>query len=221
MEAYALVGNLLLKNGGSIPVEWASMLKKQCRYVSDCRGAFGEVVVFGDDDEEKSWIWSGKGADRYAYILQFMSTLLDERYDAMEQTDETLHWLFDESEIGGARIGKPLYDNAHNACYREATPFSRVATGAFLSGSTMLPRALEALPLTVIRYCPELAKSLWTGVRLLSSTLAHISTIAICPCRDGLRRRTSNHNTVCADGKDQSEMLGAFTVGPKRQTASC
>ena len=212
MEAYALVGNLLLKNGGSIPVEWASMLNKQCRYVSDCRGAFGEVVVFGDDDEGKILDLVGKGADRYAYILQFMSTLLDERYDAMEQTDETLHWLFDESEIGGAKR-KPLYDNAHNACYREGgNTILKSRDGRILIGIDHA--ALGFGSIAAHGHADALSFQMFVdGSPVFIDPGTYIYHCNL-PMRNSLRK-TSNHNTVCADGKDQSEMLGAFLWGRK------
>lgn len=212
MEAYALMAYFLVKNGEAIPGSWIPLLKKQCEYVSNCRGAYGEVVVFGDDDEGKILDLVGKGSDRYAFILQFFSCLLDERFDPMAQIDETIKWLFSEDTTEESRK-KPLYDNSHSVCYPEGgNSILKSRDGKILIGFDHA--ALGFGNIAAHGHADALSFQLFfEGKPILIDPGTYIYHCNL-PMRNQLRK-TCNHNTVTINGKDQSQMLGAFLWGKK------
>lgn len=214
MEAYALVAYFLIKNEDTIPASWIPMLKKQCEYVSNCRGTYGEVIVFGDDDEGKIIDLVGKGSDRYAYILQFFSCLLDERFDSMDQIDETIRWLFSEDAIEEARE-KPLYDNSHSVCYAEGgNTILKSHDGRVLVGIDHA--ALGFGNIAAHGHADALSFQLFfEGKPVLIDPGTYVYHCDL-PMRNQLRK-TCNHNTVSINGNDQSQMLGAFLWGKKAE----
>ena len=214
MEAYALVVRLLRANGKEIPPAWASMLRKQSRFVAACRGNFGEVVVFGDDDEGKILDLAGRGTDRYAYILQFASCLLDEKYLEMLDIDETLRWLFSSDEIAAAGR-KPLYDSTKSACYQEGgNTILKSRDGCVLIGIDHA--ALGFGSIAAHGHADALSFQVFFDGRPLFVDPGTYVYHCNRKMRDELRR-TRSHNTVCIDGKDQSEMLGAFLWGKRAE----
>lgn len=212
MEAYALMAYFLVNNGESIPDSWTLMLKRQCEYVSNCRGKHGEVVVFGDDDEGKILDLVGKGSNRYAFVLQFFGCLLDERFDPMEQIEETIKWLFSKEIIEESKK-KPLYDNSHSVCYPEGgNSILKSRDGKILIGFDHA--ALGFGNIAAHGHADALSFQLFfEGEPVLIDPGTYIYHCNL-PMRNQLRK-TCNHNTVTINGKDQSQMLGAFLWGKK------
>lgn len=212
MEAYALVMHTLQTNGIEIPETWAPLLEKQAEYVSDCCGRYGETVVFGDDDEGKIIDLVGIGANRYKYTLQLMSCLLNERYDSMESLDETICWLFNEKAIAAAKA-KPLYNSTKSVCYKEGgNTILKSKDGRILIGIDHA--ALGFGSIAAHGHADALSFQMYIDGKPVfvdpGTYIYHCNK----PTRDELRK-TCNHNTVCINGKDQSEMLGAFLWGKK------
>lgn len=215
MEAYALIMNLMKKNSIAVPAQWVRALRKQCEFVSDCQGKHGETIVFGDDDDGKILDLTGKETDRYAYILQFLSCLLDMRFDSMDCVDETVSWLFSLEEIEQAKK-KPLYDNSKHAIYREGgytilkSPDERVLIGIDhgLLGFGSIAAHGHADALSFQMFVDGNPVLIDPGTYVYHCNL---------PLRNAFRK-TESHNTVVVDGKDQSEILGPFLWGKKAKS---
>lgn len=213
MEAMGLMMRLLIKNGITVPASWRLMLSKMSRYVSDCRGDYGETIVFGDDDEGKILDLQGGEIDHYRYVLGMMSILLDERYTDLEPLPcETLRWLFTSEEIDAAEK-KERYISPQYCFYREGgntilrsrdrKVLIGIDHGALGFGNIAAHGHADALSFQLF----------YEGRPVFIDPGTYIYH-----CDLGSRnefRRTRNHNTVCIDGKDQSEMLGAFLWGRK------
>ena len=108
MEAMGLMMRLLVKNKISVPKNWKPTLKKMCSYMADCMGDYGEMMVFGDDDEGKILDLQG-GFNHYQYVLGLFSFLLDEQYINLHKVgNENLNWLFSTEDCNIA-LSKSLY----------------------------------------------------------------------------------------------------------------
>lgn len=212
MEAYGLLMNLLKKNDLPVPSSWVPALKKQCQFVSDCRGKHGEVVVFGDDDEGKILDLVGRDTDRYAYVLQLFSCLLDTRFDEMKSADETISWLFTDEEIQSV-CNKSQYDNTHNTCYKEGgNTILKSQDGRILIGIDHADLGFGSI--AAHGHADALSFQMFVDgkpVFIDPGTFIYHCNLSM---RNKLRK-TISHNTVCIDNKDQSEMLGAFLWGRK------
>lgn len=95
MEAYGIFWLTLEKNGITVPASWKQYLTAMSKYLADCCGNYGEVVIFGDNDEGKILDLQGKVDDYYRYVLQLMGTLLEQRYTD-EPLIENMEWLLME-----------------------------------------------------------------------------------------------------------------------------
>lgn len=85
--------------------------------MADCMGDYGEMVVFGDDDEGKILDLQG-GFDHYQYVLGLFSFLLDEQYINLHKVgNENLNWLF-STEDCNIVLSKSLYQVPLDACYK-------------------------------------------------------------------------------------------------------
>ena len=225
MEAMGLTLRLLKKNGLAVPAPWPDMLDKMGRYVADCLGDYGEIVVFGDDDEGKILDLAGiSGPDaaydhtgHYRYVLGMLSVLLNRQYTDVKKLDcETLRWLFTEEEQAAAGQ-KERYVSPQYACYREGgVTILRSADrklligidhGALGFGSICAHGHADALSFQVF----------YEGKPLLIDPGTYIYHCDL-QSRNAFRE-TKNHNTVCVDGRNQSEMLGPFLWGSKASAA--
>ena len=211
MEAMGLMMRLLKKNDIHVPDAWAPMLEKMCTYVADCMGDYGEVIVFGDDDEGKLLDLEGGEIDRYQYVLSVMSCLLSQRYVSSIDS-ETVRWLFTEEEQDNT-MRKERYISPLCCCYKEGgntilrSTDRRVLLGidhaALGYGSIAAHGHADALSFQM--YVDGEPVFVDPGTYIYHCDLESRNAF----------RRTENHNTVCVDGKDQSEMLGAFLWGKK------
>ncbi len=225
MEAMGLMLRLLKKNSLAVPASWPDMLDKMCRYVADCMGDYGEIVVFGDDDEGKILDLAGiSGPDavydhtcHYRYVLGMLSLLLDRQYTDIKKLDcETLRWLFTGDEWERA-AGKEKYIPPQYCCYRQG-------------GNTILRSADRKLLIGVDHAALGFGSICAHGHADALSFQAYYAGAPVfidpgtgiyhcdLPRRNAFRE-TRNHNTVCVGGKNQSEMLGAFLWGAKAQAA--
>ena len=223
MEAMGLMLRLLRVNGLPVNASWPAMLDNMARFVADCLGDYGEVIAFGDDDAGKILDLAGLPADgaepphtwHYLYMLGLMSLLLDRQYTDLSKLDnETLRWLFPAEDFAAAEK-KPLYVPPQYCCYREGgNTILRSRDRKLLIGIDHA--ALGYLSICAHAHADALSfQVFYEGKPVLvdpGTSLYHIDAAR----RDAVRQ-TQNHNTVCLDGKDQSEMLGAFLWGRRAE----
>lgn len=211
MEAMGLMMRLMVKNGIPIPESWKLMLKKMSQYVSDCIGDYGEVIAFGDDDEGKILDLQGGEIDYYAYVLGMMSVLLDNSY-TKDFKSETLRWLFSLSEMDSVE-NKIAYTSPQFCCYKEGgNTILRSLDHQMLIGIDH--SALGFGSIAAHGHADALSFQLfYKGKAVFIDPGTYIYHCDL-ESRNEFRK-TRVHNTVCVNGKDQSEMLGAFLWGKK------
>lgn len=223
MEAMGLMMRLMIKNNISIPNNWYSMLDKMCRYVADCMGEYGEIVEFGDNDEGKILDLYGENnlladaqCSHYKYVLGIFSILLDKQYIDIKGLDcENLNWLFTENEIKKTSE-KILYEKPLFACYKEGgSTILRSVDKRILIGIDH--GALGFGSIAAHGHADALSFQMYAdGIPVFVDPGTYIYHCDI-ESRNAFRK-TENHNTVCIDGMNQSEMLGAFLWGRKAES---
>lgn len=212
MEAMGLMMRLMKVNGIAVPDTWSPMITKMCRYMCDCVGKYGEVIAFGDNDEGKILDLYG-GVDHYQYVLGLFSCLLPERY--VDHLDcENLQWLFEKRTLNEA-LEKKRYIPPLCACYKEGgNTILRSRDGRILIGIDH--GALGFGSIAAHGHADALSFQMFVdgqpvfvdpGTYIYHCDLERRNTF----------RKTENHNTVCVNGEDQSEMLGAFLWGRKAE----
>lgn len=214
MEAMGLMMRLLIKNNIEVPGEWIQMLNKMCVYVADCIGDYGEVVVFGDDDKGKILDLQGS-FNHYQYVLGMLSFMLEKQYENLKELEcENLHWLFSEDDWSIAKK-KQLYCPPLSACYREGgNTILRSEDRKILIGIDHA--ALGFGSIAAHGHADALSFQMFVeGNPVFVDPGTYIYHCDL-NSRNAFRK-TENHNTVCIDGKDQSEMLGAFLWGRKAE----
>ena len=92
MEAYGILWLSLIHNHYVVPNSWKRYLSSMSQYMADCCGEFGEIVVFGDNDEGKLLDLQGRIEDHYRYVLQLMGMLLDKKYTSVNLI-ENICWI--------------------------------------------------------------------------------------------------------------------------------
>lgn len=214
MEAMGLMMRLLIKNGIEVPAAWKPMLDKMCTYVANCMGDYGEVVVFGDDDEGKILDLQG-GLNHYRYVLGLFSLMMDKQYTKLDGLDcENLRWLFCAEERNAAQ-DKPLYLPSLSVCYKEGgNTILRSEDRKILIGIDHA--ALGFGSIAAHGHADALSFQMFVdGNPVFVDPGTYIYHCDL-ESRNAFRK-TENHNTVCINGKDQSEMLGAFLWGRKAE----
>ncbi len=212
MEAMGLMMRLMIKNGIEVPSIWNETLNKMCAYVATCIGAYGEVIEFGDNDEGKVLDIQG-GLNHYQYVLGLFGFLLEKRYRE-EIECENLKWLFTDEEQHMLRE-KPLFKPEQYTCYKIGgnsilrSKDERILIGidhaALGFGSIAAHGHADALSFQI--FVDGVPVFVDPGTYIYHCNLKSRNNY----------RKTENHNTVCIDGKDQSEMLGAFLWGKKAE----
>lgn len=224
MEAVGLLVLTMQVNHIHVPQNWRNTLGRMSRYVADCQGNYGEAVVFGDDDEGKILGLEGgmpdsKPAkqpvrDHYSYVLQLMSIVLPERYTEAVR-DMTLRFIIPE-KIMEKLLKKPYYRSSGSVCYEDGgVSLLKSKDGRALIGIDH--GALGFGSIAAHGHADALSFQLYLeGEAVFADAGTYIYHIDL-ESRNAFRR-TENHNTVAIDGKDQSEMLGAFLWGKRAET---
>ncbi|MFI3213722.1 MAG: alginate lyase family protein [Eubacteriales bacterium] len=214
MEAMALMMRLYLKNEVEVPSVWYSMLDKMCRYVRNCMGNYGEIIEFGDNDEGKILDLSGVNHCHYTYVLDLLGCMLGNRYTEINNSTETVSWLFTKDETDKAKV-KTLYAPKESICYEEGgNTILRSEDGRVLVGIDHAELGFGSI--AAHGHADALSFQMFVDgkpVFIDSGTYIYHCDLE----SRNAYRKTENHNTVCIGGKDQSEMLGAFLWG-KRAT---
>ncbi len=215
MEAMGLMIRLLIKNDIPIPDGWEQMLDKMCCYLADCLGSYGEVIEFGDDDEGKILDLHG-GTDYCQYILGLYSFLLPKKYISVNRQTacENLYWLFNDSEWS-MLDRKSLYRSLQYTCYpnggvtivrsNDRRMIAGIDHGALGFGSIAAHGHADALSFQL--YMDGKPLFVDPGTYIYHCNLA----------KRNYFRLTENHNTVCFDRKNQSEMRGPFLWGKRAE----
>lgn len=211
MEAYGLLWLALAKNKYEIPQSWKKYLIHMSEYMADCCGDFGEVVVFGDNDEGKLLDLQGKIEDHYRYVLQLMGILLDQRYTDVPLV-ENVSWIT-TNEQQDQYGKKKLYESKLVAHYKNGgytvlrSRDHKVLIGmdhAELGfGSIAAHGHADALSIQVFYDGkPVLVDSGTYNYHVPKSVRNEI-------------RSVKAHNTVYVEGIEQADMLGPFLWGKR------
>lgn len=211
MEAYGILWLLMKKNGISVPDSWTIYLSHMSEFIADCCGDYGEVVVFGDNDEGKILDFCGKIEDHYRYVLQLMGILLECRYTDTELI-ENIYWGVDEKAIQNYQK-KDIYIPGLVRSYEEGgytilrSKNHKVLIGydhaALGFGSIAAHGHADALSVQVF-YAgnPVLVNSGTYNYHVPKKTRNEI-------------RKTAAHNTVYIEDREQAEILGPFLWGKR------
>ena len=211
MEAYGLMWLAMEHNYYKVPKIWKQYLIHMSKYLADCCGDFGEVVVFGDNDEGKILDLQGKIEDHYRYVLQLMGIILDMRYTTTEQV-ENIGWITSEQQQVRYKR-KPLYQSGLVSHYKKGgytilrSRDHKVLIGidhAELGfGSIAAHGHADALSIQVFNDGkPVLVDSGTCNYHVPKKIRNEI-------------RSTKAHNTVYVEGIEQAEMLGPFLWGKR------
>ena len=215
MEAYGLMIHTMQHNGAKVPEEWTRMLDRMCMYVSHCLWKEKTACEFGDDDEGKILDLQGGDINHYSYVLQLCSLVLNKRYSTFEQVNETIRWLFTADEITECSE-LTLYDNIGSICFKEGgNSFLRDKDNQILIGIDHA--ALGFGSIAAHGHADALSFQLfYKGMPVFVDPGTYIYHCDLKSRNEF--RQTINHNTMSVNGKDQSEMLGAFLWGKKADT---
>lgn len=211
MEAVTLLMLILKRNDIPFPDSWDELLAKMSEFIADNMDIDNFVFQLGDCDEGKLLDLNGSQSNHYKYTLELISIYLKKQYTSLKEVHENISWLYSEKEI--AEI-EQVYDNNRSKCYQHG-------------GYTIIKHAEENNILLVFDHA-ELgygniaahghADALSfnmsvNGYRVFIDPGTYIYHVNID--ERNYFRRTMNHNTVCVNNKDQSEMKGSFLWGKK------
>ncbi|MGI6705193.1 MAG: alginate lyase family protein [Clostridia bacterium] len=213
MESLFLFMLAAKRNGIPIPQEIYDVLERMCEFIRNCMDREGHIPNVGDSDDGHVLNIIGREFNGYLSLLNLAEVFFDRVDFAVlpNHFDEQALWLLGED-------------------YRKSS--GHIA---------LLPsRVYKEGGYSVLRYNDEDRERLllFDHGPLSLGTLAahgHADALSICLHVDGkpvfidpgtyiynirkewrnFFRRTANHNTVCIDGRDQSQMLGPFIWGRK------
>ncbi len=212
MEAYALAAHVLIHQRRTLPSSWLSYLDRQCDFVCHCAASNDRYMEFGDDDEGKILDLDGGFACHTEHVLQWCSLLLGKRWFLTQQPSETLRCLFPIKTFEALSVQqRPHQETAR--CYQEGGyTMLRSEDRRVLIGMDHAPLGFGSI--CAHGHADALSVQLMIdGVAILADPGTYLYHCDLA--RRNAFRQTSHHNTMCVEGKDQSEMLGAFLWGKK------
>ena len=210
MEAYGLLMLEMKHNHIKTPQIWEEYLLHMSEFMCDCCGEYGETVVFGDNDEGKILDLSGEHFDHYRYVLDLMGSVLPKRYSKMENIHENLCWIL-EGDSQDSVLQKNCYYSPEVKCYKEGG-YTLWRNNKVLMGIDHADLGFGSL--AAHGHADALSFQMFIeGIPVFidSGTYNYHVPKKI---RNQFRA-TKNHNTVCVDNRNQSEMLGPFLWGEK------
>ncbi|MCZ2845466.1 MAG: alginate lyase family protein [Candidatus Bathyarchaeota archaeon] len=213
IEAVALLIILLRKNKIYYPNILDIKLEKMCEFIANIINIKGYVPNIGDSDE--GCILNLKGAyyNYYEYILQLGNVLYNKKFTEFDNINDNLLWLFDTQMEGFGKYKR--YNNSKSSIYKDG-------------GYTLLKHKENSKERLLTFDHGQL------GFKSLAAH-GHADALSITLSIDGEQifidpgtyiynienywrnyfRKTINHSTIEIDGKDQSEIKGAFLWGKK------
>ncbi len=211
MEAVGLLLRVLQRNGIAVPDIWTDYLTRMSEYLANCLVGDG-AVAFGDNDEGKILDLQATPYNYYEYVLGLMSFLLPQSYVDEETVGETLAWLFHADERRQL-ADKPRYRPTGSVCYAEGgNSLLRSSDGRALVGIDHAALGFGTLAahghsdaLSFVLFIDEKPLIVDPGTYVYHWQRAERDYFC----------STAAHNTVCINGKDQSQRRGAFLWGRK------
>lgn len=215
MEAYALVMHLMSANGMSVPERWKQFLAKQCEFVVSSMVSENIACEFGDNDEGKILDLEGGHICHYRYLLQLCSLVLDVRYESFGHLAETIAWLYDDKSIMAMKR-KPQWKVEQSRTFvMGGYSFLRSKDKNVVIGIDHAPLGFGSI--AAHGHADALSFQLYVkGKCLIGDPGTYIYHCNLEKRNE--YRRSCNHNTVWAEGDEQSQMMGAFLWGKKAET---
>lgn len=216
MEAVSLFILVLRRNSIKYPKSWNQLLIKMSEFISDNMDENYNVSHLGDSDEGKILDLSGKYTNHYKYVLELTSLLLDKQYVNLNDVHENINWLFEANEINSNKI---IYNNKLSKCYKEGGYTIMKSMPSYKNKILIVIDHAELGfgSIAAHGHADSLSFTMnVNGNRVFIDPGTYIYHINL-ELRDYFRK-TINHNTVCINNKDQSEMLGAFLWGKRANT---
>lgn len=212
MEAYALMTHIMQCANDVPPKPWIALLEKMSEYTVHSSWKETALCEFGDDDEGKIVDLSDGKVQYFNYILQLCSLVTNKRYHTFKGIHENIKWLFLPEEI--AKIKKlHCYTSTESRCFTEGgNSFLRDKENRILIGIDHA--ALGFGSIAAHGHADALSfQILVDGKTLFADPGTYIYHCNL-PTRN-YYRQTINHNTLCINNRNQSEILGAFLWGNK------
>lgn len=211
MEAYGLLWLLMQKNQIEIPEIWHHYLSAMTEFIADSTDDFGATMEFGDNDEGKILDLRGKIDNYYQYVLNLMGCLLETNY-----TDtpwhENLKWIVPQNMRGKNEKYVPKL-----VCSRKegGYTFLRSKDRRILIGIDHGDLGFRSI--AAHGHADALSFQIFFDGKPVFVDSGTYNYHYTSKERD-YYRSTVAHNTVMADGKEQSEMLGPFIWGKRAKT---
>ncbi len=208
MEAYGLLCLLMMKNHIEIPAVWRTYLTSMSKFVADSTDDFGTTMEFGDSDEGKILDLSGTVENHYAYVLNLMGCLLDQKYtDA--PWHENLEWIVPEF----LKVRKEKYVPGLVCSRKEGGyTFLRSKDRRVLIGIDHADLGFGSIAAHGHADALSFQMSIDGQPIFIDSGTYNYH---VAPEDRNYFRSTAAHNTVMINGQEQSEMLGPFIWGKR------
>lgn len=210
MEAITLLMVILNRNDISFPGSWDELLAKMSEFVADNMDINYSVFQLGDCDEGKLLGLNGSQINHYKYTLELTSIYLKKKYVSLEKVHENINWLYSQKEISEI---EQVYENNKSKCYQQGgyTIIKHTEDNILLVfdhaelgyGNIAAHGHSDALSFNMSV----------NGYKVFIDPGTYIYHVKID--ERNYFRRTINHNTICINNKDQSEMKGSFLWGRK------
>ena len=212
MEAYGLIGLIMMKNGMKMPAVWKRYLTAMSRFIADSTDDYGVTMEFGDNDEGKILDLQGNLDNYHQYVLNLMGCILDEKYTDFEW-HENLKWIIPDDLKGKKEKYIPGL-----ICSRKAGgyTFLRSKDRRVLIGIDHADLGFGSI--AAHGHADALSFQMFVEGRPIfvdPGTYNYHFT----PEERNIYRSTAAHNTVVIDELEQSKILGPFMWG-KRTKAS-
>lgn len=212
MEAYALVAHTMVSNGDEVPATWKTYLSAMCEFVCHCTDNKGKLMGFGDDDGGKILDLEGGKYNHVNTVMQLCALVSQTSYPSFTDATETMRCLLGNGyEEHLARM--PMYDRDSSRCFKDGGySFLRSADMSTLIGVDHAPLGFGSI--AAHGHADALSFQMsCNGEMLFADPGTYLYHCDLNSRNDF--RKTTNHNTLCIEGQDQSEMLGAFLWGKK------
>lgn len=211
MEAYGLLWLALAKNKYDVPQSWKQYLTHMSEYMADCCGDFGEIVVFGDNDEGKLLDLQGKIEDHYRYVLQLMGMLLNQKYTDLPLI-ENISWITTKEQQEHYNE-KKLYESKLVAHYKKGGyTVLRSRDHKVLIGMDHAELGFGSI--AAHGHADALSIQAFYGGKPVLVDSGTYNYHVPKTVRNEIRSAKA-HNTVFVEGVEQAEMLGPFLWGKR------